>query len=609
MVNLFLKALFILTFTPSLVFASNYSIKTKLSSPIAEMGDRVVLTIEISSDEKQFRIDDSTKNPVVKGLEFLNRSISSSSNMVFSGGQRSVTYSQILNLFFTPTKLGRIKIPKIPISIEGRAVYSKAVVLEVVKELSSKQKKQKRRGRGRSFNLFDQGDDLINRFFRGFGTNEAPTEPEFFVDAEISTLNPYEAEQFLVKWYVYTNGALSQFDTLKFPTLKGFWKEDVEFAQNFRWERAEKEGKVYRRALMSSYALTAYKPGALEVDSFDLRATVSSTSFGFGRPKVFRVKSKAYDINVEPLPAPVPEYFNGGVGDFSVEVDEAPALVRVGEAFSLVVRLKGNESNAKFLKNIELDLGNGFKLYEKKEDIKFFPKQVSYIKRIEFVLIALNEGIQTIPDLRVNYFNTSVGDYESIYAQFPPLKVQRGVNSNLPDDILLSEEPLKPSASKSLSYMKTLSFKAKLISPNYMLLILPALVLFLISCAWSLFIVLKRQESQSFLDLLEIESDKLKILIKEKEYKLALELMINLVSLGTGALSGKRFGVDRTFEQSLEALPISLAGYKKELINLNTSLQEMRFARLSLQDKNKIEESYNAFLSFKDKVIKYLRKD
>lgn len=609
-INFSLLTFIFLSFFSYHAWSDDLKLQTKLSTQTAEVGDRVILSIDVISNSTQVNINDETQNPRVEGLEFLNRSTSTSTNMSFVNGTRSVTYTQTLNLFFTPTKIGRVKIPKLPIRANGKTYFSKPVVLQVVKEVTQQQRRAKKKeGRRNRFGFFDDDNDIISKFFGGFNKQQAVEKPEFFVDAEVENLTPYEGEQFIVKWYVYTNGALSQFDTLKFPTLRGFWKEDVEFAQNFRWRRFDKDGKTYRRALMSSYALTPYKSGTLKIDSFDLRATVSSTSFGLGRPKVFRVKSNAYELEIKPLPEPTPELFSGGVGDFELEIDDFPKSVKVGEPFKVAIRIKGNMSNVKFLDDLKIDLGEDFAIYEKKEDVKFFPNQASYIKRVDYLLLAKKEGQGVIPDLKFVYFNTQKEDYDSIYLQFPVFKIFKPDPSSIKIDDLYFATDINKRESIDFKFMSGLPFSAKIISPSIYALALPLILAFILGFFGVIAVLLKQTKAESFIQKLQKDAAIVKQNIESNDYNKALESMINLVSLGVGALSGKKFGVEQTFEKSVEMLPVGLASYKSELIDLNDKLQTLRFSRGGSQNKTLIDEYYKEFLIFKDKTISYLERE
>ena len=124
---------------------------------------------------------------------------------------------------------------------------------------------------------------------------------EFFTEVEVDKTEIFKGEQFVATWYIYvTKGAsLGTFDTLKFPTLKGFWKEDVYFASRFYWKPYKKDGKIYMRATLGAYALTPYNSGNFEVDPFELRTVVTKGFFN-SRRKVVKAQSDPVAILVKP---------------------------------------------------------------------------------------------------------------------------------------------------------------------------------------------------------------------------------------------------------------------------------------------------------------------
>lgn len=583
--------LFLMLLLPWTSWAEKISLNTKVSAKRVEMGDQFVLSLEVTSDSRMPKVTNNFTIPSIKGMEFINRTQGSSTSVSMSGGATRASYTTVLNFVFTPNRIGKVSFPSITIYVKGKAYKSKPVTIDVVKT------KPRRKRPAFPKSPFGNGmDNIIDRFFGGFG--RGPVQPaEFFVDVEVTNENPYAGEQFIAEWYIYTNGSLSQFDTLKFPTLRGFWKEDVEFAQSFRWQRVKKDGQVYRRALMSSYALTPYKAGTLSLDSFEIRATVMGGGGGFriSKPKVFRVNSEEIDINVQPLPEPKPDFFSKGVGSFEVGLQGFPTQAYVGEVFKFSIRVNGRESNAKFVEPFDLDLGDRFELYERTEEIKFFPHRASFVKWIHYLILPKEKGVQVIPDLKTVFFDPSTQEYYSAYVQFPKLMVDLKEGQKV-EELLLKEDEKSSASRKDPVFLANRSAFGFFFPRSIYFYLAPALFI-LIGFFILLRIVLRKPKEVDFKLIIDHELKSIRSVIDGQDYQGSLERMIDFLSVILGALSGRKYGLEKDFDNSLARLPSSLKSRSDEFRSLNDKLQFLRFGSdfNLVKNREKLEECYKIY--------------
>ena len=78
-------------------------------------------------------------------------------------------------------------------------------------------------------------DDQFSQFFQGNldpfdGVHEDEgLEDAFFIKVEVDKTVAYEGEQIIASWYLYTRRQITDIDTLKYPSLNGFWKEEINF--------------------------------------------------------------------------------------------------------------------------------------------------------------------------------------------------------------------------------------------------------------------------------------------------------------------------------------------------------------------------------------------
>jgi len=587
--------------------------KSYLSSNNIEIGDVVAYTIELISDKKMRQLGEGFVPPSLKGLDFQDISTSSSTSMSYSNGSVSRSYTMTYSLNYVAESAGLVKFPPLDLKLPER-IKTQALTLKVFKTLPPKLRP---RSKVQSGNLIDQ---IFGR--RQRANQAADNRPlEFFTRVEIDKTDVYKGEQLVATWYIYvTPGAsLGTFDTLSFPTLKGFWKEDVNFASRFYWKNVTVDGKKYMRALLSSYALTPYKAGDHIIDPFELR-TVITKGFFNGRRKVLKAESEPIAINVKPLPQTVPETFLGGVGRFKTDSVRSSQTrdVYTGEAFEISFRVVGDEATTKFLKTPDLDVGDMFKIYKVKEEHKFVASKVSSYKFFKYSLIPKKEGVYRFPDLKLSFLDPSTGEYYDEYVKLPTYKVRPSRNGNKIVDEVFEDAPLSPDELKA-SELSALSYRpfgedSHLVKFIYFRLhSLWTLVILMLGVLGSLLIFKKQSFAQIQKENLAVELEKRALrvadLLQDNKRNDALSELINILSILVGAVNGKRFGAEKEIEMAVKSLPTSLKSSGVKLKNLNDQLQEMRFGSSleSYTNKARLETCLKEFKVLFLEFREYLR--
>jgi hypothetical protein len=599
--------------------SAEFKVKASLSSSNVEIGDVVGYIIELSSDKDLRSPGANFSPPNLKGLEFQNVSQSSSTSVSYTNGSVAKEYVSVYTLNYLATEEGSVLFPAVDLDISEK-IKTKPLSLKIYKTLPQNLRQQQMP----QANSFGSSNSLIDQIF---GRSQRPSsqdsnEPiEFFTDVEIDKTEIYKGEQLVATWYIYvTPGtSLGTFDTLRFPTLKGFWKEDVNFASRFYWKNVTKDGKRYMRALLSSYALTPYNSGTYIIDPFELR-TVATRGFFNASRKILKAESTPIAINVKPLPEPIPETFSGGVGRFKIDSVKTNSNrnVLLREPFEVSFRVVGDESTTKFLKTPKMDLSEDFKLYKVKEDHKFVTSKVSSYKTFNYSLIPKKEGVYRFPDLKMSFLNAETGEYYDEYVKLPTYKVLPNKNAPQIFDEAFEEEGVLTAESEknqleSMAYQENtngrgffelLYFSLPLIWTLFILLIagLGSFILFR-----KLSYVLPVKESLAF----ELEKRALLVstLLKENKRNQSLSELINILSLLVGAVNGKRFGAEKEIEQAVRSLPASLKSSGLKLKDLNDELQEMRFGSSleSYTNKDKLETCLKDFKKLFLEFREYLR--
>jgi hypothetical protein len=283
----------------------------------------------------------------------------------------------------------------------------------------------------------------------------------FFISVELSKKKAYVGEEIIATWYLYTRGALQGFDALKYPDLKGFWKEDLDMATRLNFQQEIVNGIPYNRALLVSYALFPISAGQKIVDSYQAKGTVIQMDspmamFGLGQPINITKNSKEIPVEVIPLPTEGrPASFSGGVGHFAITGNLSATQVKANQPVSLKIRFTG-EGNVKAIELPQLDLPKNLELYDTKKESKFQKSGEGY-KEFELLIVPRIEGDVTIPAIPLSYFDPKTSKYVTASTPAFSLKVLPGNPGSAPPPVSAAKEVEKPKAAASdINYLKTM---------------------------------------------------------------------------------------------------------------------------------------------------------
>ncbi|MCX7979020.1 MAG: BatD family protein, partial [Bdellovibrionaceae bacterium] len=236
----------------------------------------------------------------------------------------------------------------------------------------------------------------------------------FFVQVEVDKTDVYEGEQLTVNWYVYTRGQMETLDRLKFPALRGFWKEIIEEVPALVFQEEIINGVPWRKALLASHALFPIKAGQSYIDEFKIksrvRLPVAGWGFGLGKAYEYTKSSERVKINVKPLPtAGRPSDFSGAVGRFEINAAVEGNTFPLNQPFTMKLRFEG-EGNAKLIELPPIQWPDGLELYETKSDSKFFRDGRSF-KEFTLLIIPRKQGDHVIPEIGLSMFDPNKGIY------------------------------------------------------------------------------------------------------------------------------------------------------------------------------------------------------
>lgn len=435
------------------------------------IGDSFTLNVSVQSDE-DFELTEP-KVPKVAGLEVINviqggRQSSSSMSIINGKTQFTQRTSQDYNFILSPQKEGTFVIPGVDVNIGGQSYKSNPVKIEVKEEYRNSQRNSRTQPKGRprfppgfggqdddqvggnplgSFtddeDLFEQLLKQQQRMFGGRGqggvfgqlppAGQTPsrqmninTNEAFFVHVDVDKTTVFEGEQITAKWYIYARSNIESLDRVKFPDLRGFWKEIIEEVPALQFTSEMVNGVMYRKALLASHALFPIKPGVAVIDQFKIKAKVRSmTQFGMGSSQEFTKVSKRTEIKVLPLPLEGrTSSFSGAVGNYHVTLKTDGVNFPAHQPFSIKVRYEGI-GNAKLIDLPSINWPEGLEVYDTKSESKFFKEGQSY-KEFEILLIPRKEGQMKIPAFELTYFDPQTKKYIADSTQELTLQITPG---------------------------------------------------------------------------------------------------------------------------------------------------------------------------------------
>lgn len=398
------------------------------------MGQSFLYSIAVSSSESGGVGE--PRLPDISGFNLVDRGSQVESRSEFVNGKFSFIRRQIFNYRMIPQTPGEYTITPAEVVVGKTTLRSNSINLKVMKSAGNVKPSQPQSPQPdeEEQDPIDEADAIFSQLLQRTipQAQQAPNvnpDEAFFIRVEVDKQKVYAGEQVTASWYLYTQNNLTNFEPMKYPDLKGFWKEDIEIATRLNFTNVVVKGIPYKKALLVSYALFPIKPGTATIDSYKLRATaIMSSAFGvFGKPYTFTKVNPPVKIEVLPVPTQnQPSDYSGAVGTFDMKASVEKTTVAANEPFTFKVRFQGR-GNAKQIEIPALNLPEGFEQYDTKSDSKFSKDGTSY-KEFEILLIPRKTGDLTIPALSVSFFNPNTRQFEKRTTQAIPLKVVAGKN-------------------------------------------------------------------------------------------------------------------------------------------------------------------------------------
>lgn len=440
------RTLFIFSFFLLLSFvASGQELRVRAPQRVA-LGQRFEVRYEVNDRCKDFR------GPSFKGFSVLSGPNSSmQTGMTVINGQISHSVTSGFTYIIQADLEGSFEVGSASCTVDGKKISSPAFTIKV--EMGSQPAANNRQQGGSR-----QGGNAAQPAQSSAIDNNA-----LYARASISKSNPYQGEQVILSYKIYTQVSLSQYQIDKLPGNKGFWSEDLTREGNVRPYEETIDGRRYMVAEIRRGALFAQESGKLTIQPLDLdvlalvqrqRQRTGSIWDLFDDPFFNptqavekHLRTNSINVNVKPLP-PAPDGFCGAVGNFEVKGDVDTREVRANEAITYRLTVSGS-GNLMLINTPDIKFPQVFEVYDPQVSDKLTRSNngVSGSRTFEWVLIPRSQGNYEIPAVDFQYFDPAAGRYLSRHIEAIPVRINKGdpnamknVTSNKSDVKLLNTD-------------------------------------------------------------------------------------------------------------------------------------------------------------------------
>lgn len=270
----------------------------------------------------------------------------------------------------------------------------------------------------------------------------------------------YQGEEILLelKWYLSNriDNYNIAFDLLKkkefynlknLPIPKNVQKKFFRFSPldniPFAVSQAQKNNKNYT-LYSSKFSLFVEEHGIWNEAVFSIKGNINTATNKrdfFGRvvfkPERVFVESPLLELEILPLPTPIPKDFSKGVGVFQAKKIVSPTNVKIGEAIIYRLQIKGKGNfyaiNSPSTSIWEKD----FEVYHRQENTQIRNNLIEF----SYILRAKNEQIKHIPEITFTYFDLSKEDYN--FQTLGKTAIQVEIAEKLSLDNVVSFVPLE----------------------------------------------------------------------------------------------------------------------------------------------------------------------
>lgn len=585
--------------------------------PVVENGQRFSLVYSLNAEGSDF------KAPAFEDFRYLsgpNTSSSSSIQIIDGKMSRSVNYSY--TFYLQATAEGEFRIPPASVTVDGKEYESEALTIKVVKGSGNTAQP------GTGSPQTRQNEPSAGQI----------SDNDIFIRAIANKSNPYQGEEILVTYKLYTKVAARSPMISKSPSFPGFWSVDImERDQRISQSREIYNGEQYITAVLDKAALFAQKSGKLTIEPMELdidiqvqtqrRRNVDSFFDQFFDDPFFSgvdyikktLKSNKLEIDVKPLPLQNrPAHYTGAVGNLKLNSSLDKKELKTNEPITFKLSISGR-GNLDLIEEPKINFPPDFEVYDPKisSNINKNINGVSGVVNFEYLMIPRNPGNFRIDPVNFSYFDLSKEKYVRLSTPAYDITVEKGeaVAGNLQYSGVSQEEVQY--IGSDIRHIKTGQIKLQRMnsyffnSPLFWLLVLlPLILAFFIIMYWKS--REKKKQDIRFMKYKKATRVARKNLKKAKEYleKKNKEAFYVEISQALWGYLGNKFNIPRS-RLSMETVHQSLSGEAIEADTIDEfidTLKATEYARFAPGDaEERMDDIYRQALNMISKIERELK--
>ena len=394
-----------------------------------DLGRRFEVRYEVNDRASDFR------GPSFKGLSVLSGPMTSqSTSMSIINGKTSRSSTFGFTYILQADVEGTFNIGGASCTVDGKKITCPGFTITVEKGTQQAQPQQP--------NAYG-GNSRQQQAYAQPASSSNIDSKQLFARASISKSNPYQGEQVILTYKIYTQVSLSQYQIDKLPGNKGFWSEDLTKDGSVKQYSETVNGRNYQVAEIRRGALFGQESGKLTIEPLDLdvlaivqrqrRSTGSiwdlfdDPFFNPTQAVEKHLSTNSLTVNVRPLPGGAPDGFNGAVGKFSAKSGVDTREVRANEAITYRLTISGS-GNLMLIDAPKLNFPKVFEVYDPQIDDKISRTNsgISGSRTFEWVLIPRSQGDYEIPAFDFAYFDPTTGKYATSHVDAISVHINKG---------------------------------------------------------------------------------------------------------------------------------------------------------------------------------------
>jgi hypothetical protein len=376
---------------------------------------------------------DRFEGPGFEGFNVLSGpNQSTNQSYQFINGKVSQSYQITFTYYLQAVKEGSFTVSPAKVFSEGKTFQSNSLTINVSQSASSQAPAA-------------QGNQRSAPPGQGQGST---TKNDIFIKASIDKPKPFQGEQVIITYKIYTTVPISQINISKISSFPGFWSKSL-LNDNDPLKQSNEvvNGKEYVVADLRKIALYAQRTGEILIEPMELQCvaqvkvenTRSRDPFfdSFFNDPFFnrnfqnvelKVESNPLTIDVNPLPANgKPLDFSGAVGAFTISSEIDRTELKANEPINLKITITG-KGNLELIEALPLSFPPDFETYDPKitNNLTKNSSGISGSRTFEYLIIPRNSGEFQIKPVEFSYFDPARQSYSTLSTPRYSIKVNKG---------------------------------------------------------------------------------------------------------------------------------------------------------------------------------------